>query len=265
LLTENKIKENAMHNQSMMEHQTWKPLAHWGFQKEFWSLQPNVLISTWVILGLIFTASLYIARCLKNEKSLVRCAVLQYVKTLQELLIQSIQSCPTNHLCMIASLFSFILLCNTIQIIPWLEEPTGDLNTTFALGLISFFYVHSNAIYAKGLKRYLAHYFQPIFLMFPLHVIGVISSIISISFRLFGNIFGGVIISSLYAKFMSGSIILQSIGLISGTNIWMLLIFGIFEGLIQAFVFTMLTLTYLSMQIIPEENDEEPINVTITT
>lgn len=248
-----------MHNQSLMEHHTWKPLAAWGIDGKFWELQSNVLISTWVIIGLIFTASLYISKCLKNEQSLVRFAVLQYVKIFQELLTQSIKSCPANHLSMIASIFSFILLCNTIQIIPWLEEPTADLNTTFALGLISFLYVHFNAIRAQGLKHYILHYFEPIFLMFPLHIVGVISSIISISFRLFGNIFGGSIISSLYSSMLSGSVVLQSLGLISGTNIIMLIIFGVFEGLIQAFVFTMLTLTYLSMQIVSEDETQNVI------
>ena len=108
------------------------------------------------------------------------------------------------------------------------------------------------------------HYVQPIFLMFPLHVIGVISSILSISFRLYGNIFGGLIISSLYASLLSGSTLLQTIGVLSGANLSMLLVFGIFEGLIQAFVFTMLTLTYLSMQILPED-DQDSMNLNITT
>ncbi|MBP6892298.1 F0F1 ATP synthase subunit A [Candidatus Babeliales bacterium] len=244
-----------MHNPTVAHH-TWQPLVHWGFDAKFWTLQMDTLISTWVILGIIFILSIFISRCLANEKSLVRYVVISYVKIFQDLLQQSIQACPENHLSMITSIFSFIVLCNTIQIIPWLEEPTKDLNTTLAFGLISFLYVHSNAIRAKGFKHYIAHYFEPFFLMFPLHVIGTFSSIISISFRLFGNIFGGFIISSLYTNMMSGSAILQMIGLASGANIIMLLIFGIFEGFIQAFVFTMLTLTYLSMQIMPEDEDE---------
>ncbi len=249
-----------MHNPTVA-HYTWQPLARWGFDAKFWTLQMDTLISTWVILALIIFSSIFISRCLTNENSLIRYIVLNYVKIFKDLLQQSIQASPENHLSMIASLFSFIVLCNIIQIIPWLEEPTKDLNTTLALGLISFFYVHGNAIYVKGFKLYIGHYFEPFFLMFPLHVIGTLSSIISISFRLFGNIFGGFIISYLYANMMSGSAVLQTIGLISGMNLSMLLIFGIFEGFIQAFVFTMLTLTYLSMQILPDESDETNLNV----
>ena len=61
---------------------------------------------------------------------------------------------------------------------------------------------------------------------------------------------------------LSGSAILQTFGLASGMNFAMLLIFGIFEGFIQAFVFTMLTLTYLSMQIMPDE-EESDSNLTV--
>ncbi len=249
-----------MNSSSMIQHLVWTPFAQFGFNHPFWSLQANTLISTWVVLGLITLFSLYVSRCLKNESSLIRFVVLQYVKIFQDLLNQSIQSCPVNHLAMIGSFFSFIFLCNTIQFIPWLEEPTQDLNTTLALGLISFFYVQISSVKANGFKKYTKHYFEPFAFMFPLHIIGAFSSIISISFRLFGNIFGGCVISSLYSSMLSGSIIKQTVGLLIGTNLFMFLIFGIFEGLIQAFVFTMLTLTYLSMQLAANDEDTDQID-----
>ena len=46
-----------------------------------------------------------------------------------------------NHTAFIISLFTFILLCNCIAIIPWVEEPTKELNTTLALGILSFLYI----------------------------------------------------------------------------------------------------------------------------
>lgn len=254
-----------MHNQGMIHDHNWKPFESLGFTHKFWTLQADTLISTWVILGIIFITSLYISRCLKNEKSLVRWVVLQYVVTFKDLIQQSIKSCSITNLAMIGSFFTFILMCNTIQFIPWLEEPTKDLNTTLALGLLSFLFVHGSSIRTKGLWHYIQHYFEPFFLMFPLHVIGAISSIISLSFRLFGNIFGGFIISSLYSSAISGSVISQTFGLLSGANFIILLIFGIAEGLIQAFVFTMLTLTYLSMEISPEDESENNDNEKLTT
>ena len=105
---------------------------------------------------------------------------------------------------------------------------------------------------------------DPFFVMFPLNVVGTLTLIISLSFRLFGNIFGGFIISSLYTKMISGSVLLQILALITGCNIAIMIIFGVFEGIIQAFVFSMLTLTYLSIEIISDDEieaeDQPPIS-----
>ena len=83
--------------------------------------------------------------------------------------------------------------------------------------------------------------------MLPLNIVGKLSSIISISFRLFGNIFGGAIITKLYFTAIRGSIILELLGILSGTNFLIIAFFTLFEGLLQAFVFAMLTLTYISL------------------
>lgn len=249
-----------MPNQAMSDHHiTWTPLKNFGLTHDFWTIQAETLISTWIILGLIILLSWYISRCFKNEHSLVRWATVEYVRLFKDLVQQSLKSCPIEHLAMIGSFFTFILMCNTIQFIPWLEEPTKDINTTFALGIISFLYVHSSSIRVNGFWSYLQHYFEPFFIMFPLHVVGNISTIISLSFRLFGNIFGGYIISSLYSSILSGSVVLQTLGIVSGVNFFIFLIFGIAEGMIQAFVFTMLTLTYLSMDIAPDEEEEQAL------
>lgn len=245
-----------MANSSMMHQHVFQPFAYFGLHHSFFNIQADTLISTWAVIGIITIISIVINRSLKNENSSIRFAALVYVRTFQDLITQSIQSCPLQHLAMVGSFFTFIFLCNTIQFIPWLEEPTKDLNTTLALGLISFFYVQINAIQFKGFKGYAKHYIEPFVFMLPLHIIGAISSIISISFRLFGNIFGGFIISSLYSKMISSSAIAQCLGIFSGANLFIFLVFGIFEGLIQAFVFTMLTLTYLSMEIAPESDHD---------
>lgn len=245
-----------MHNQAMSEHSTWTPLKSFGLTHNFWTIQAETLISTWIILGLLLILSWYVSRCLKNEQSLVGWAVIKYVQQFKDLIQQSLKSCPLQHLAMIGSFFTFVLMCNTIQFIPWLEEPTKDINTTLALGIISFLYVHGSSIKVNGFWHYLQHYFEPFFIMFPLHVIGNISTVISLAFRLFGNIYGGFIISSLYSNLLSGSAILQTLGIVSGFNFIIFLIFGIAEGMIQAFVFTMLTLTYLSMEIAPNDDKE---------
>lgn len=140
---------------------------------------------------------------------------------------------------LVCALFMFLLLSNWLGIIPHLEEPTKDLNTPLSLGLMGFAIAHYAGIRSKGFKAYAKEYFQPMFFMMPLNLIGELSKIISISFRLFGNVMGGSIII-LVVSHLTYSVVIPPL-----LNAF----FGFFVGTIQAFVFTMLTLVYISVQV----------------
>ncbi len=140
---------------------------------------------------------------------------------------------------LVAALFLFLLFSNWLGIIPHLEEPTKDLNTPLALGLMGFVIAHWAGIRSKGFTAYIREYFQPIFFMMPLNVIGEIAKIVSISFRLFGNIMGGSIII-LVVSYLTWNILLPP---------FLNAFFGLFVGTIQAFVFTMLTVVYIAVQV----------------
>lgn len=139
---------------------------------------------------------------------------------------------------LILTLFLFIWLSNMLGVIPFLSEPTKDLNTPLAYGILGFIISHYAGIKTKGFKAYASEYFQPMFFMMPLNVIGELSKVVSISFRLFGNIMGGAIIIGVVGHLVH-SLVLPPL-----LNAF----FGIFVGTIQAFVFTMLTLVYISVQ-----------------
>jgi F-type H+-transporting ATPase subunit a len=140
---------------------------------------------------------------------------------------------------MICALFLFMVLSNWLGVIPHLEEPTKDLNTPLSLGIMGFVIAHFAGIKSKGFKEYAREYFQPMFFMMPLNVIGELAKIVSISFRLFGNIMGGSIII-LVVSHLTYSLLLPP---------FLNAFFGLFVGTIQAFVFTMLTIVYISVQI----------------
>lgn len=139
---------------------------------------------------------------------------------------------------LVCALFMFLVLSNWFGIIPPFEEPTKDLNTPLSLGIMGFAIAHYVGIKSKGFKAYISEYFQPIFFMAPLNLIGEFAKIVSISFRLFGNIMGGSIII-LVVSHLVYSIILPP---------FLNAFFGLFVGTIQAFVFTMLTIVYISVQ-----------------
>ena len=235
-----------MNGAELIETPQWSLAPLFGYEHPLLHVNSEIIIHTWIIMFLLGLLLATVKLLLHNTK-VGRFLILKFVSFFIDLTKQSLGFFNFTHCVFAASLFIFIALCNTASLIPWLEEPTRDLNTTLALGIISFLYVQLFAIKIRGIKSYIKDFFQPFFIMLPLNIIGKLSSIISISFRLFGNIFGGAIITKLYFGLIGGSLILELLGLLSGLNFIIVGFFTVFEGLLQAFVFAMLTLTYLAL------------------
>ena len=232
--------------------QTWNLLAPFGINSPFFSLTASTIINTWIVL-LVLGALIAFIRFFIYKSTLVSHIVHSFIASFMDLCVQSIGTFSYHHFIFVFSIFVFVLMCNWIALIPFVEEPTKDINTALALGCISFFYKEFYAIKVHGFGAYMQEFFRPFFVMFPLNVISHFSKIISISFRLFGNIFGGSIISTIYTNAVSYSLFTELLGLFSGINFLVIGFFILFEGLIQAFVFTMLTVTYLAIALQAEE------------
>jgi len=230
-----------------------KPFAQYGLTTRFWDVNSTTVLYTWVVLGVILILCILGRFALQKKDSVAQYLVLNFISSFKDLCVQTLPKFNYQYFAFITALFSFIFLSTGLSFVPWFEEPTKDLNTTLSLGLISFLYIQFNAIRVRGLSAYIKNYFAPFFLMFPLNIIGELATIVSISFRLFGNIFGGSIVSQLYGNMISAGAMWEVLGILSGANLLVTLFFGLFEGLIQSFVFAMLSLTYLSMAITTDE------------
>jgi len=232
-----------------LEHvEQWSLSPFFGYDHPLFLINIQTIIHTWIIIGLLAIVLLFFRWIILKTSGQAQYCIISYVSFFIDLTKQALgKSYLFGHLAFIVALFSFILVGNIISIIPWLDEPTKDLNTTLALGLLSFIYVQISAIVQRGLVEYIKDYFSPFFLMFPLNLVGKLSSIISISFRLFGNIFGGSIIGTIYFSAIQGSVMFELLGIFSGMNLAITLFFTLFEGFLQAFVFAMLSLTYLGI------------------
>ncbi|HBN26026.1 MAG TPA: ATP synthase F0 subunit A [Desulfobacteraceae bacterium] len=198
------------------------------------------IIMSWIV----FTAILVFGYLAVKKKGIIpgKLQVIGelFVDQLSNLAVDSLgEEIGKKYAPLTCALFMFLMLSNWLGIIPHLEEPTKDLNTPLALGIMGFCIAHYMGIKVKGFKQYISAYFEPIFFMMPLNLIGEIAKVISISFRLFGNIMGGSIII-LVVSYLTYSIILPP---------FLNAFFGIFVGTIQAFVFTMLTIVYISVQV----------------
>jgi F-type H+-transporting ATPase subunit a len=235
-----------MNDAELIETHEWS-LAHLtGYDNPLLNVNSETIIHTWIIIGLLAFA-LATVNFLLHQTKIGRFLLIQCVTFFIDLTKQSIGSFVFSHCVFAAALFIFIALCNIAPIIPFLDEPTRDLNTALALGFIAFFYVQIIIIKTHGAGSYISNLFKPFFIMLPINIIGKLSSIISMSFRLFGNIFGGAIITKLYFGAIHGSLLFETLGILSGVNFMIVAFFTLFEGLLQAFVFAMLTLTYLAV------------------
>lgn len=242
-----------MEGTQLFHTHSWQPLEFFNITHPLLAINKETVINTWLVL-IVIGVLIGLARILLHHKSGVgRFLVITYVKSFMDLTKQTMGTFHAHHFYFIAGLFTFLVVCNTIAVIPWTEEPTKDINTTLAMGIISFLYIQWYSIKAHGLGSYIKEYFSPFFVMFPLHVIGKVSSIISLSFRLFGNIFGGSVIAGIFLHAIRGSLLLESAGLFLGINLAIVAFFILFEGILQAFVFAMLTLTYLAIAIADQE------------
>jgi len=235
-----------MNGAELIETEQWSLASITGYDHPLLYLNSEIITHTWIII-LLLSLALTMVHFILNHTKVGRFLLIQFITFFIDLTKQSLGHFNFTHCVFAASLFIFIALCNTASIIPWLDEPTRDINTALALGIVSFCYVQTIIIKTRGLSSYIKDLFKPFFIMLPLNVIGKLSSIVSISFRLFGNIFGGSIITKLYFTAIKGSLLLELLGIFSGLNFLIVIFFTLFEGLLQAFVFAMLTLTYLSI------------------
>ena len=140
-----------------------------------------------------------------------------------------------------ASLFVFIFVANLLEVVPTDHKappPTADVNLTYPLALLVIIAATVYGIRERGVKNYLKGFTEPYAIMTPFNILEEIAKPISLSLRLFGNIF-------------AGGVMLSIIGLLPfwlspvPTVPWKL--FGMFIGAIQALIFALLTILYFGM------------------
>ncbi|WP_084269109.1 F0F1 ATP synthase subunit A [Mycoplasmoides alvi] len=168
-------------------------------------------------------------------------------------------------------LMSYITVSNLLALVG-LSPPTGSLTVTFSMGLITFIgtiymgFRHQRLSYLKTFALKLKYKNKSIPIMInPFSILGEVSPLLSISMRLWGNIFAGTLILALFYSFMQflfSNVNPTILGLVLGSTFGGLispvfhLYFDLTIGLIQAYVFVMLTYTYWSNQMMESEKGE---------
>lgn len=139
---------------------------------------------------------------------------------------------------LLATVFIYIFACNIMGLIPGFFPPTASLNTTLSCALVVVVFTHVIGIKYHGIK-YIKHFLGPVWwmvpLIFPIEVIGHLARILSLTFRLFGNMMGHELVLA---------ILFALAGLFFAPLPIMAL--GIFIALVQAFVFYLLSVMYFA-------------------
>lgn len=138
---------------------------------------------------------------------------------------------------LVATLGLFIGIANLIGVIPGFEAPSAFLDFTLALALIVFVYYNFEGIRRNGVVEYFKHFMGPVWwlawLMFPIEIVSHISRIVSLSFRLFGNVKGDDMFLMVMLMLAPWLLPMIPFALLA------------FMALLQAFIFMMLTYVYL--------------------
>jgi len=139
----------------------------------------------------------------------------------------------------VSTLFLYVLLANWLGVVPYLTSPTQDLNVTFGLALLVFVLSHGLAVRFKGVRGHLKGFLEPFAWMLPLNIVGEMAKPLSHAFRLFGNVLSGTfLVTVIMVKFMP--IALPPV---------LSIVFGMFFGAIQAFVFAILAVAYINVAV----------------
>jgi F-type H+-transporting ATPase subunit a len=161
------------------------------------------------------------------------------VETVRGLLSDLVGPNGLRHFPVVATFGLLILLSNLTGMLPDMVAPTANFNVTLALAVTSFLYYNYVGIRENGLLGHLKHFGGPVpsiaimIILFPIEIISNLARILSLSMRLFGNIYGEEQVS----------------GVISSMMQWILpmliMPLGLLTSVLQAFIFIVLSMVYL--------------------
>lgn len=196
----------------------------------------DVIFSSWIAIAVLMLIVFLATRNLKMVPSGLQNLVETVVEALMGIIDQTAGPRGRVFAPMVLAAFLFILTANWLGITPFygnmngLVSPNKNLNVTAAMAIVVFFVVQFFAIKTLGISGWVKEFFIPN----PLHLLSEISRPLSLSLRLFGNIFAG------------STLVHQILGLAPFVT-FVFLGLELFVGAVQALIFTMLTLVFLSI------------------
>lgn len=206
---------------------------------EIWITE--TILNTWIVMLVILAFALVVRLRMKSFK-----AIPSGLQNVVELIVETFDgimlSAVSERLRVIGNWFFAVfifILCSNLSGLFGLRPPTADWATTFALAIMSFILIQVMGIkFRKG--KYIKTFFEPTPLFFPINLLGELTKPISLSFRLFGNILGGMILMTLIYS-------LAPMFVRFAIPVPLHAFFDVFFGALQTYIFCILSMTFIGL------------------
>lgn len=210
----------------------------------WFGLQVNlqIMIMAWIVMAILIVLALMASRRLSWIPKGVQNIMEFLVEFIEDMVKGSMGTHGLKYTYFFGSLFLFIFVSNMLGLIPGLASPTKDVSVTLSLAFLWVIFMQYIGIRENGLIGHLKHYLQPFAPFVVLHLLELGTRPLTLALRLFGNIYAGeILLEKLTENFK----------LVAPTA-WLLMSVAI--GAIQAFIFTVLCVSYTGLTVSHEDN-----------
>ncbi len=225
----------------------------------------DTIVTTWFAMAVAIALLWWVGSSYGNSpRTKKRQAVFEGIITfISDLVRNAIGPSGEAYVPFFISVFIFVFLLNQFDILPLRAfgwpfggSPTADLNTVVPLTLMVYVLIFSSVIARRRVGHYLAHFMQPFPVLLPLNVLDEVSRVLTLAARLFFNIFVGEILFYIASSIILGKILIGSVNLsiLAAVLPFFIQFFNFFVGAVQAFVFTLLGIIYLSLAVGEEQH-----------
>ncbi|MBK5252309.1 MAG: F0F1 ATP synthase subunit A [Peptostreptococcaceae bacterium] len=209
----------------------------------------ETVTNTWLIMIALTVFSYFATKNFNKIPGKFQNALETLVDAIYGLTKQSMGDDKVGFAPYMGTLLIYLTIANLLGLVGF-RPPTADVNTTLSLAMMTFVMIHGFGMKSKGVGKYLKGFTEPFVALTPLNIIGELATPISLGFRLFGNIVGGLIIMSLLYSALAA--LSAKIGLPipifeTGIPAPLHIYFDLFAGVLQSFIFVMLSMVFVSM------------------
>lgn len=194
----------------------------------------NSVVQTWFVMAVLLGFAAWARPRLRLWRPARWQTVVEWLINYVEGLIRDMGGKPSAEITsFLVTLIAFVAIANLLGLLPALNAPTRDLNTTLALSAVSLGSTYFFAIRRRGVRSWLRSFVEPVFIMLPLNIISDVSRLVSMALRLFGNVIAGELIGAVVFALVPfvAPLLMNTLGAVT--------------GVLQALVFTILTFVFM--------------------